>query len=204
MIIFQESKLAHKYLDHLQGIEIGGSAHNPFNLPNCKNVDYSADDNTFFKKEEKRLCGKTLPVDIVAEGDNLPLENESVDYVISSHAIEHFFDPIKTLKEWYRVIRKGGYIFVICPHKDRVEGENRPITTLEELISRHEGKIKREEISWDGTIHSYKDKNIERGHWTVWDTKLFLDLCKYLNFKVVEYLDKDDKVGNGFCVIIQK
>lgn len=44
----------------------------------------------------------------------------------------------------------------------------------------------------------------EHGHWTVWDTALFLELCRYLNYKVIEYQDVDDKVGNGFTGIIYK
>ena len=35
---FRESAIAHKYLDGLKGIEIGGSAHNPFGLDTI-NVD---------------------------------------------------------------------------------------------------------------------------------------------------------------------
>ena len=31
-MIFKDSKLAHKYLDGLKRIEIGGSAHNPYNV----------------------------------------------------------------------------------------------------------------------------------------------------------------------------
>ena len=36
---FPDSELAHRLLDHLFGIEIGGSEHNSFHLPHCLNVD---------------------------------------------------------------------------------------------------------------------------------------------------------------------
>ena len=39
---FKESALAHRLLDGLEGIEIGGSAHNPFGLK-TRNVDYSGE-----------------------------------------------------------------------------------------------------------------------------------------------------------------
>jgi hypothetical protein len=57
---FRDSALAHKYLDDLKGIEIGGSAHNPFNLPNCINVDYTDSMTTIFKEAEFEMCGEKL------------------------------------------------------------------------------------------------------------------------------------------------
>ena len=183
--IFKESVLAHKYLDNLVGVEIGGSAHNPFGL-NTINVDRSGDMSTVYKEEEQKMCGKKLGVDVISEGDNLPFDDKSYDFVISSHVIEHFFDPIKALKEWQRVAKK--YIFIIVPHRDRTFDKDRPLTSKQELIDRYEGKI------------PYSDSN---EHHSVWDTDSFLELCKYLNYNVVDYLDVDDKVGNGFSIVIK-
>jgi SAM-dependent methyltransferase len=203
---FKESALAHKYLDGLKGIEIGGSAHNSFGL-DTKNVDYTADMTTVFKDMEEKMCGEKMPVDIIAEGDDLPLEDNSVDFVISSHVIEHFFDPIKAIEEWLRVVKPGGYIFTICPKQDADPLETRPRTKLEELLKRHSGELKPEDVDMD-TKH---DKSVingmpfnERGHWTVWACTDMLELCKYLNLNVVEYQTVDDKVQNGFTVVIQK
>ena len=132
---FKQSALAHRLLDRLEGLEIGGSAHNSFGLK-TRNVDYCGD-ITVFKQEEIKICGEYLPVDIVSPGDKLPLDDSSVDFVINSHVIEHFPDPIKALKEWHRVVRPGGYIYVIAPHKERIFDRDRPRTTLAELIERH-------------------------------------------------------------------
>lgn len=139
---FPDSELAHTLLDELWGIEIGGSAHNSFNLPHCLNIDYCGDDDTIFKKAEIELCGSAMKVDIVSEGDDLPFKDNTLDYVISSHVIEHYFDPIKALKEWDRVIKPGGYIFTIAPHVDRVPEELRSITPLETFIERHRTGIR--------------------------------------------------------------
>ncbi len=187
-IKFPESRLAHKYLDGLAGLEIGGSAHNPFGL-NTRNVDYTAETNQYKKLEEK-FVGQALPVDIVAPGDNIPLPDESQDFVISAHVIEHFPDPIKALKEWYRLIRKGGYIFMIVPHKERTFDKDRPRTTLQELIDRHEGRIVPTPNPDD--------------HYSVWITQDMVELVEYLGWNIVEAQDVDDKVGNGFTIVIQK
>lgn len=189
-IRFRQSKLALEYLNGLAGLEIGGSAHNPFGL-NTKNVDYRAELDTVFKKSEIELCGEALKVDIVAPGDELPLPDESQDFVISSHVIEHFFDPIKALREWERVVRPGGYIFIIAPHKERTFDKDRSRATLSELIARHDGRI-------PGPAHDTHE------HYSVWITEDLLELCSYLGFYVVEYQDIDDKVGNGFTIVVKK
>lgn len=183
---FKESELAHFYLDGMKGIEIGGSAHNPFGL-NTINIDYT-DKITTYKEEEIKLCGESLKVDVIAPGDELPFKDNSYDFVISSHVIEHFFDPIKALKEWRRVASK--YIFIIAPHKDRMFDRDKPTTTLQTLIDRHSGKIK----DTDPDDHS---------HHSVWDTQAFKELVEYLEFGIVNYQDADDKVGNGFTFLLK-
>ena len=129
-----------------------------------------------------------IKVDVVAPGDSLPFPDKSYDFVVSSHVIEHFWDPLAALYEWKRVARK--YIFIIAPHVDRTPDRGRPITTIQELEDRHSGKI---------TMSSFK---FPLGHWSVWDTEAFLALCRHLDFKVIEYLDRDDKAENGFAVVI--
>jgi SAM-dependent methyltransferase len=184
-----QSKLAHKLLDGLNGVEIGASAQNPFGL-STRNIDYSDDYNTVFKQEEIAFTGGYAKVDIVASGDNLPLTNNSVDFVISSHVIEHFYDPIKTMQEWLRVVKPGGYVYIIAPHKERTFDKDRPRSTLAELIDRHE--------------HPNPPIPDHHGHYSVWITEDFLELCNHYNWEVVAHQDVDDKVGNGFTIVIQK
>lgn len=184
-MIFKQSKLAHTLLDGLKGIEIGGSAHNPFGL-NTINVDLYPGTDTVYKLKEIELCGEALPVDVVAPGDQLPFEDKSFDFVISSHVIEHFFDPIRAIKEWARVARK--FIFIICPHRDRTFDFNRPLTSMEDLILRNESNP----ISID---HDQ--------HFSVWTTETFVHMVEYLGYKIYTVQDVDDKVGNGFTVVIE-
>jgi len=183
---FPESKLAHAYLDGLKGLEIGGSAHNAFGL-NTKNVVLT--DENIFKQYEIELIGEKLAVDIIVPGDNIPLPDESQDFIINSHVLEHFSDPIKALKEWYRLIKKGGYLFLIIPHKERTFDKDRERTTLQELIDRHSGKIEPIAV---------------QEHFSVWITEDIVELMRYLRWNVVFVQDVDDKVGNGFTVVVKK
>jgi SAM-dependent methyltransferase len=49
------------------------------------------------------------------------LKDESFDYVYSSHTLEHVFDVVTTLKNWYRVLRPNGYLILYIPHRDLYE-----------------------------------------------------------------------------------
>jgi len=44
--------------------------------------------------------------------------NESVDFVFSSHLLEHIVDTKATLEEWWRLIKVGGYLILYLPHKE--------------------------------------------------------------------------------------
>jgi SAM-dependent methyltransferase len=186
--LFPESGVVHRYLDGLRGLEIGGSAHNAFGVDTL-NVDYTDDLTTIFKLEEIRLCGEAMTVDIVGNGDAIPRPDKSVDFVLSSHVIEHFWDPIRALEEWRRLARK--YIVIICPQRDALESDiNRPLTDLYELQQRHTGQIPPPAVD----THE---------HYTRWTSATFCQLCKFLGFEILEVVDPDDKVGNGFLVVLQ-
>jgi len=175
--------LARRYLGGLKGIEIGGSAHNRYPV-DAINVDRAAEKAIPYQDEERRLAGRVLPVDLVAEGDDLPLEDKSVDFVLASHVIEHFPDPIRALLEWERVARR--YLFVVVPHRDRMFDWPREVDPVEHLLARHAQGLRSDE-----------DR-----HWTVFTCESFVALCGAIGLRVVDTEDPDLKVGNGFAVVI--
>jgi SAM-dependent methyltransferase len=171
------------YLSGLQGIEIGASAHNDYGL-DAINVDRYGEPDTIYKQEERRLSGRQRPVDVVAPGHDLPFEDDSVDFVFASHVLEHIPDPIRALEEWLRVARK--YVVLVIPHRDRTFDRDRELTPVDELIQRHEDRL-----------DDPRDL-----HWSVWTPESFRELCDRLGLRVVAALDPDDKVGNGFMVVL--
>jgi SAM-dependent methyltransferase len=141
--------------------------------------------DTIYKEEEWRLSGRKRRVDVVAPGDDLPFGDDAFDFVFASHVIEHFADPIRALKEWVRVARK--YVVLVVPHRDRTFDRGRELTTTTELLDRHERGA---------------TSDTEGQHWSVWTHESFLDFCGDLGVDVVDSLEPDDKVGNGFVVVI--
>jgi len=192
---FPESALAHKYCVG-KGLEIGGAAHNPFGL-NTMNVDFTDSMGTEFKKEEIRRCGSAMKVDIIAHGDNIPLPDGSQDFVVSSHVLEHFPNPIKALLEWDRLIRPDGIIFMIVPHRERTFDKHKARTSLQHLIE--------DFLNNNKAFH----KN-PTGHDHCWITEDILALVNWMmdtlhvKWEIAEVQDVDDKVGNGFTIVIRK
>lgn len=43
------------------------------------------------------------------------LDDNSFDFVYSSHALEHMVDVPETLKNWTRVLKPGGFLYVVVP-----------------------------------------------------------------------------------------
>ena len=40
-------------------------------------------------------------------------------------------------------------------------------------------------------------------HWSVWTTQAFVELCKDMGWNIHTVQEVDDKVGNGFTVVLQ-
>ena len=137
-----------------------------------------------YKREERRLVLHAVKVDVVAPGDELPFEDDSYDFVFSSHVIEHFPDPIRALFEWVRVARR--YVVVIAPHRNRTFDIANPLTPVTELMERHRNGF---------------TSDVDR-HWSVWTCESFIELCNATGLHVTDHQDPDDKVGNGFTVVI--
>ena len=175
--------LAQRWLGGLKGIEVGGAAHNDFEV-DALNVDRYAEYDTVYKREELRMWGTVKKVDLVAPGDDLPLKDEAVDFVLASHVIEHFPDPVAALSEWVRVSRR--YLFLVVPHRDRTFDRDRELTPVDELLDRHARGFASEEDA----------------HWSVWTCESFLALCDALGLVVCDHRDPDYEGGNGFVVVI--
>lgn len=69
-------------------------------------------------KEYKSMDFKRTHPELDYESDiqNMPLENESFDTVLSAEVLEHVPDPEKALREIHRVLKPGGKLVMSIPH----------------------------------------------------------------------------------------
>jgi SAM-dependent methyltransferase len=65
------------------------------------------------------------------QGDAQKLANvddESFDFLFSSHCLEHVRDPVEGLDNWIRVVRPGGHLVISVPDEDLYEQGTWPST----------------------------------------------------------------------------
>lgn len=137
-----------------EGVEIG-ALHQPQEVPEGAKVRYldrlSTDE---LRSEYPELDALELvEVDIVEDGeDPRSIGDESIDFLIASHVIEHCEDPVGTIKNWLRVIRPGGVIFLVVPNRKRTFDRLRSPTRVDHLLTDHregpEGSRKQHYLDW--------------------------------------------------------
>jgi len=61
--------------------------------------------------------------------------DQSYDVVFACHTLEHFVDPLRALVEWDRVLRSGGYLFLMLPFAPRTFDRDVTPGRMEELLN---------------------------------------------------------------------
>ena len=69
--------------------------------------------------DHNQMFGMSCVADLKMDATKLDLfANNSLDFVYSSHLLEHIEDYKAALKEWWRVVKSGGKLALYLPHKD--------------------------------------------------------------------------------------
>lgn len=79
---------------------------------------YGIDISTHALKEAKKNClAKLFMVDVSRE--KIPLDNVSIDVIVEMFLLEHLENYFHCLQETYRVLKKGGLLFIYLPTERR-------------------------------------------------------------------------------------
>lgn len=80
---------------------------------------------------------------MIASGEKLPqFADASMDFVFSSHFLEHVADYKAALKEWWRVLKVGGRLILYLPHKDYYPNIGQPGANPDHKHDFHPNDIK--------------------------------------------------------------
>lgn len=99
------------------GLDLGCGANKPF--PHFIGVDSNVDAHLFGAEASGRsLTANCERLKFFADG--------CMDFVFSSHLLEHIQDYKAALKEWWRVLKDGGNLCLYLPHRDYYPNVGQP------------------------------------------------------------------------------
>jgi SAM-dependent methyltransferase len=130
------------------GLEIGGPSEVFGDAGEAPLYRYVASlDNCVFSVETiwegKRQEGNTFVYhprksngfNLIREATDLHgIANEKYDFLLSSHNLEHISNPVKALREWMRVVKRGGAIIIFLPYFRRTFDHRRQPTPVTHMI----------------------------------------------------------------------
>lgn len=180
------------------GIEIG-ALHNPLKVNEKARVRYlDRMPVAELRRQYPELAAERLvDVDIVDDGEHLAtVADESQDFVIANHFVEHSQNPLLAIGNMFRVLRGGGVIYLALPDKRYSFDAERPVTSLDHLL-----RDFREGPEWSRRGHFEEwarfvnkvERSEEREqlvnklmamdysiHFHVWSQREMVDLVQYL------------------------
>jgi SAM-dependent methyltransferase len=207
---FAPSQLAFKYCAG-KGAELGASRHNAFGLADCPNIAPSdgarflhprdLEDYRHYVEEQGRCGHEAARVDEIGDFRNIPFASGTLDYLVSSHVIEHEPNPVAAFVESFRVLKEAGIFFCIFPKRDAEKNRDvfRPLSTLEAQIK-----------AYETDLTALSSEDAWRGHYYVYSLQSMMRLVNWINrqgltrFCVEAVEETDSKVGNGHTLVLRK
>jgi len=219
--ILSREYLAAAFL-HGSGLEIG-ALHNPLPVPRGVHVAYvdrlSVAD---LRLQYPELRGKRLvAVDILDDGETLrTVGDQSQDFVIANHFLEHCEDPIGAIENFSRVLKVGGITFLAVPDKRSTFDRERPLTSLQHLLRDHEigpanSRLQHLE-EWTRFVGGMTDSDVVRQHvqdlqtsgysihFHVWTATSWLDFVLAIQAKLGLEIQAFFSAGGEAVTILRK
>lgn len=205
------------------GIEIG-ALNKPTLLSKHASVTYV---DRYTREELRRIypelhTADLVEPDILDEAETLgKISDNTYDFVISSHVLEHLEDPILAIKNHIRVLKPGGILFLALPERTRTSDMHRQPTDIEHLIKDHlhGPNISRDQHYYEwayfnegarGEAAHARATNLQSANYSIhfhcWSLIEFLEFVSFLkrehcsSIRVV--FAKDNQ--NEFLVVLQK
>ncbi len=95
----------------------------------------------------REYAGEPTLAEYYGDACDLPFEDSSLDFVATSHVLEHVANPLAALREWHRVLRHGGIIYMVVPDRTLTFDRLRALTPVGHLLD----DFRKEVTQVDGT-----------------------------------------------------
>jgi len=169
---------------------------------------------------------KSFAIEFACEAFEIPVPDNSFDFLVSAHTLEHLPDTIRTLNEWRRVVRTGGILFLVLPHGERTYDAGRRVTDLSHHLTDFQKGVGFEDTThfeefgrvsipagkhaWLADSRSRKpdgtydwDWIVAQGaiHYHVWTQTEIVDLLRHIGCSILFVLDEAVDRSDSFIVV---
>lgn len=160
------------------GLEIGGPSHGGLgpkghlpiypaiaHLDNCNFASNTAWEESLQEGNYFDFYpGKPKGRQYLAEATDLRMiPDDHYDFVLSNHSLEHTANPLRALKEWVRVLKPGGGIVLVLPHKAETFDRRRPVTTLEHVTRDYQNNTGEDDLTHLPEVLELHDMDLDWG-----------------------------------------
>jgi SAM-dependent methyltransferase len=112
--------------------------------------------------------GKEPGTQFIAEGADLHMIPAGrYGFVLSSHMLEHSANPLRALREWRRVLKPGGCLLLIVPHREGTFDHRRPVTTLAHVLADFERGTTEDDVTHLDEVLALHDASRDPGRHAV-------------------------------------
>lgn len=167
------------------------------------NTLWSVNQNTYEYCEGKP-SGKMF----IAESTELrAIEDNTYDFLLASHVIEHLANPIKAVKEWSRIVKPGGSLLIIAPDPEKTFDHRRSLTPFAHIKADYESDMKEDDTTHlneilrlhdlkrdylAGSFENFRQRCLNnltyRGmHHHLFSEKLFRDITAFCGLKLIRF-----------------
>jgi SAM-dependent methyltransferase len=181
-------------------------------------------DHTFYVDRYTRYKGLPIAVDVVADAAALPFASHALDYLVSSHVLEHCPDTMRVIDEWRRVLRAGGVLVLRLPHRDRTFDRKRALTPLSHHLEDFDKGVGFDDAThWQEFLalavdifdHAWKQEArrsdgsydieyiVRNGHihYHVWTQNEIVDLLRHAGMEIRFVIDRTLDRADSFLVV---
>jgi hypothetical protein len=98
--------------------------------------------------------GKTY----ICDGSDLaPVADDSYDFILSAHNLEHFANPVKALYEWKRVLHPRGTLILVLPEYHHTFDHRRKPTAVDHIFEDFHRNVGEDDLTHLDEILSHHD-----------------------------------------------
>jgi SAM-dependent methyltransferase len=140
----------------------------------------------------------------------IPVEDDFFDAIVCNAVLEHVEDPLRVMREFYRVMKKGGYLYLAVPflqpeHLDPTDFQRFTKDGLQRIVETNHFEV----VTIEGFLNVYHTVSWIMQEWLTSKQSVFYRALRYLIFPILRYQCKHSnayvhRISSAYRVLARK